>query len=249
MQHADPAVLAELLRRCQAAAALTGAGISVESGIPSFRGARGLWSRYDPMEYAHIGAFLSNPAKVWRLLLELDAVIRQARPNPTHYALAELERMGKLKGIITQNVDNLHQAAGSRNVIEFHGNARRFVCLRCRRAFDPAALDFSQVPLYCSCGGLIKPDIVFFGEEIPPAANRAAFDLAEACDLMLVIGTSAAVMPANYLPHTAKNHGAVIVEINLEATELTRRVTDYLIEGAASQILSEAVARLTGTED
>ncbi len=244
MKNSNPAELAELLRRTQAAAALTGAGISVESGIPSFRGAHGLWTRYNPMEYAHIDAFLSNPAKVWRMLLELDATIRQARPNPAHYALAELEKMGKLKGIITQNVDNLHQEAGSRNVIEFHGNARRFVCLRCRRTIDPATLDFSHVPLYCSCGGLIKPDIVFFGEEIPPAANRAAFDLAESCDLMLVIGTSAAVMPANILPKAAKNHGAIIVEINLEPTELTRRFTDYFLEGSAGQILTEAVALL-----
>jgi len=249
MKKSTPAELAELLRRCQATAALTGAGISVESGIPSFRGVHGLWTRYDPMEYAHIDAFLSNPDKVWRMLLDLDETIRQARPNPAHYALAELEKMGKLKGIITQNVDNLHQEAGSRQVIEFHGNARRFVCLRCRRAFEPAALDFSQVPLYCSCGGLIKPDIVFFGEEIPSAANRAAFDLAEACDLMLVIGTSAVVMPANYLPYSAKKHGAPIVEINLEPTDLTRRLTDYFLEGSASQILSETVARLTDSAD
>ncbi len=244
MPNSHPAELAELLRRCQVAAALTGAGISVESGIPSFRGVHGLWTRYNPMEYAHIQAFLDNPAKVWGMLRELDELIRQARPNPAHHALATLEKMSKLKGIITQNVDNLHQAAGSKNVIEFHGNARRFVCLRCRRQIDPATLDFSQTPLYCSCGGLIKPDIVFFGEEIPPAANRAAFDLAEACDLMLVIGTSAAVMPANFLPKAAKNHGAVIVEINLEPTELTRRFTDYFLEGSASQILSETVALL-----
>ena len=107
--------------------------------------------------------------------------------------------MGRLQAVITQNVDNLHQEGGSRNVIEFHGNARRFVCLRCSRAFDPKTLDFSQLPLYCPCGGLIKPDIVFFGEEIPVTANQASFELAETCDLMLVIGASAAVMPANYL--------------------------------------------------
>jgi NAD-dependent deacetylase len=216
----------------------------VESGIPSFRGAHGLWTRYNPMEYAHIQAFVTNPAKVWRMLLELDETIRRARPNAAHYALAELEKMGFLLGVITQNVDNLHQEAGSQKVIEFHGNARHFVCLRCRRPFDPKDLDFSQVPLYCTCGGLIKPDIVFFGEEIPPAANRAAFDLAEACEVMLVIGTSAAVMPANFLPKAAKNHGASIVEINLEPTELTRRFTDYFLEGKASDILSRTVAAL-----
>ena len=246
MKTSTPAELAELLKNSNAAVALTGAGISVESGIPSFRGAHGLWTRYNPMEYAHIQAFLTNPAKVWKLLRELEDTIAQARPNPAHFALAALEKMGRLQAVITQNVDNLHQEAGSRNVIEFHGNARRFVCLRCGRSFDPKTLDFSQVPLYCPCEGLIKPDIVFFGEEIPVAANQAAFELAETCDLMLVIGTSAAVMPANYLPYTAKNHGARIVEINPETTELTRRLTDYYFDDSASQVLSEAVALLKG---
>jgi NAD-dependent deacetylase len=241
MKTSTPAELAELLKNSNTAVALTGAGISVESGIPSFRGVHGLWTRYDPMEYAHIDAFLTNPAKVWKLLRELDDTIAKARPNPAHLALAALEKMGRLQAVITQNVDNLHQEAGSRNVIEFHGNARRFVCLRCGRSFDPQTLDFRQLPLYCPCKGLIKPDIVFFGEEIPVAANKAAFELAEACDLMLVIGTSAAVMPANYLPCTAKNHGARIVEINPETTELTRRLTDYYFDDPASQVLSETL--------
>jgi NAD-dependent deacetylase len=242
MKTSTPAELAELLKNSNTAVALTGAGISVESGIPSFRGAYGLWTRFDPMEYAHIQAFLTNPAKVWKLLRELEDIISKARPNPAHYALAELEKMGRLRAIITQNVDNLHQEAGSRHVIEFHGNARRFVCLRCGRAFDPETLNFDQLPLYCSCEGLIKPDIIFFGEEIPVAANKAAFELAKACDLMLVIGTSAAVMPANHLPYTAKNHGARIVEINPETTELTRRLTDYYFDESASQVLSETLA-------
>ncbi len=245
MKTSTPAELAELLKNSNFAVALTGAGISVESGIPSFRGAHGLWTRYNPMEYAHIESFLTNPAKVWKLLRELEDIIAKARPNPAHLALAALEKMGRLQGIITQNVDNLHQEAGSRHVIEFHGNARRFVCLRCGRSFDPKTLDFSQLPLYCPCEGLIKPDIVFFGEEIPVAANQAAFELAEACDLMLVIGTSAAVMPANYLPYTAKNHGAKIIEINPETTELTRRLTDFYFDDSASQVLSEAVALLS----
>jgi NAD-dependent deacetylase len=244
MKTSTPAALADLLKNSNTTVALTGAGISVESGIPSFRGTHGLWTRYNPMEYAHIQAFRTNPAKVWKLLRELEETIAQARPNPAHYALAALEKMGKLQGIVTQNVDNLHQEAGSRNVIEFHGNARRFVCLRCGRAFDSKTLDFSRAPLYCPCEGLIKPDIVFFGEEIPLPANKAAFELAGACDLMLVIGTSAAVMPANYLPYTAKNHGARIVEINLETTELTRRLTDYYFDESASLILSEALALL-----
>jgi NAD-dependent deacetylase len=245
MKTSTPAELAELLKNSHTAVALTGAGISVESGIPSFRGAHGLWTRYDPMEYAHIEAFLANPAKVWKLLRELDDIITRACPNPAHIALASLENLGRLQAVVTQNVDNLHQEAGSKNVIEFHGNARRFVCLGCGRSFDPETLDFSQLPLYCLCHGLIKPDIIFFGEEIPPTANQAAFELAAACDLMLVIGTSGAVMPANYLPYTAKNHGAKIVEINPESTELTRRLTDYYFDESASQVLSETVELLT----
>jgi NAD-dependent protein deacetylase/lipoamidase len=246
MKTSTPAELADLLNSSHLAVALTGAGISVESGIPSFRGAHGLWTRYDPMEYAHIEAFLTTPAKVWKLLRELEDTIARARPNPAHLALADLEKMGRLQAVITQNVDNLHQEGGSRNVIEFHGNARRFVCLRCNRSFDPKTLDFSLVPLYCPCSGLIKPDIVFFGEEIPVTANKAAFELAETCDLMLVIGTSAAVMPANYLPYTAKKHGARIVEINPETTELTRRLTDCYLDGSASQVLTETVKLLSG---
>jgi NAD-dependent deacetylase len=246
MKTSTPSELAALLKNSRLAIALTGAGISVESGIPSFRGAHGLWTRYDPMEYAHIEAFLTNPAKVWKLLRELEETIAQARPNPAHLALAALENLGRLQAVITQNVDNLHQEGGSRNVIEFHGNARRFVCLRCNRSCDPKTLDFSQVPLYCPCSGLIKPDIVFFGEEIPVTANKAAFELAESCDLMLVIGTSAAVMPANYLPYTAKKHGARIVEINPETTELTRRLTDYYFDESASLVLTEAVKLLSG---
>lgn len=245
MKTGTLAELADLLKTSKSAVALTGAGISVESGIPSFRGAHGLWTRYNPMEYAHIEAFITNPVKVWKLLRELEETIARARPNPAHYALAALEKMGRLQAVITQNVDNLHQEAGSRNVIEFHGNARRFVCLHCGQRFDPATLDFTQLPLYCSCEGLIKPDIVFFGEEIPVDANKAAFDLAETCDLMLVVGTSAAVMPANYLPYAAKKNGARIVEINLETTELTRRLTDYYFDEAASIVLSEAVALLS----
>lgn len=244
MKESRPEELAELLYNSLTAVALTGAGISVDSGIPSFRGASGLWTRYDPLEYAHIQAFLSQPVKVWKMLLEMAEIIRRARPNPAHYALAELEQLGKLAAVITQNVDNLHQAAGSRQVIEYHGNARRYLCVLCRRRFREEELDFSQLPLFCPCGGLIKPDIVFFGEEIPQEANRSAFNLAETCDLLLVVGTSASVMPASYLPYVAKNHGAIIVEVNPEKTPLTQRLTDYFLPGKASEILVPTVAHL-----
>jgi NAD-dependent deacetylase len=239
-----PQELAGIIRRHPRVAALTGAGISVASGIPSFRGAGGLWDRYDPMEYAHIQAFRRHPAKVWQLLKELDATITRARPNRAHYALAELEAKGFLTGIITQNVDNLHQAAGSKRVVEYHGNARRFVCDHCRGHHPRETLDFSQTPLYCLCGGLIRPDVVFFGEAIPPAAQGEAEELSRHCDLMLIIGTSGEVAPASYLPALAREWHAVIVEVNLEPTCLTSSLTDHFLKGSAGQLLPLALKEL-----
>ena len=228
--------LADLIRRSHRIVALTGAGISTESGIPDFRSKGGLWERFDPWEYATIHACEKNPAKVWVMLKEMDKIVRDARPNPAHYALAKLEDRGRLMSVITQNVDNLHQAAGSQSVIEYHGNAHRFVCLVCRGHWPREALDFGQTPLYCYCGGLIKPDVVFFGESIPEAALYKANALALNCDLMLIIGTSAEVAPANILPEVAKNNGAVIVENNLEHTRLSLYLSDYFLHGPAGEV-------------
>ena len=239
-----PQELAGIIRRHPRVVALTGAGISVESGIPDFRSAGGLWSRFDPMEYAYIHAFRTNPAKVWAMLKEMDAVITRARPNPAHHALAELEARGFLVGIITQNVDNLHQAAGSKRVVEYHGNALRFVCDNCRGHHPREALDFSHTPLYCLCGGLIRPDVVFFGEAIPPAAQAEAEELAQHCDLMLVIGTSGEVAPASYIPAIAKEWNSLIVENNLEPTRLTSSLTDHFLKGSAGELLPLALKEL-----
>jgi NAD-dependent deacetylase len=237
MKEITPRKLAELIRRHPRVVALTGAGISVESGIPSFRGAGGLWDRFDPMEYAHIQAFRRNPAKVWQLLKEMDETITRARPNPAHYALAELEARGFLAGLITQNVDNLHQAAGSRRVVEYHGNARRFICDTCKGRHARETLDFDHAPLYCLCGGLIRPDVVFFGEQIPAQAQAEAEELAQHCDLLLVIGTSGEVAPASYIPHIAKAGHALIVENNLEPTGLTYSIADHFLPGSAGEVL------------
>jgi NAD-dependent deacetylase len=241
VKEISPQHLAELIRPGRQLVALTGAGISVASGIPDFRSPGGLWSRFDPLEYAHIVAFRRNPAKVWVLLKELDATLSRARPNAAHLALAELEARGRLVAVITQNVDNLHQAAGSRKVVEYHGNAYRFVCLDCARPFLREDLDFARAPLYCDCGGLIKPDVVFFGEPIPAAAQEAALALARSCDLLLIIGTSGEVAPANFLPYIARDHGALIVENNLEPTRLTYSVTDLFLPGPAAQMLPRVV--------
>ena len=236
MKETTPEKLAAILRQHRRLVALTGAGISVESGIPDFRSEGGLWERFDPMEYAHIRAFRNNPAKVWELLKEMDATLLRARPNPAHLALAELEAKGLLLGIITQNVVNLHQAAGSKRVVEYHGNAFRFVCDTCKGRHPRETLDFSRTPLYCLCGGLIRPDVVFFGEPIPTRAQEEAEELARECDALLVIGTSGEVAPASYLPFTAKEWGATIIENNLTPTRLTRTRTDHFLPGPAGKL-------------
>ena len=244
-KETTPEKLAAILSRHRRLVALTGAGISVESGIPDFRSPGGLWERFDPLEYAQIRAFRRNPAKVWTMLKEMDAVITAAQPNPAHYALAELEARGLLLGIITQNVDNLHQAAGSQRVVEFHGNALRFICDTCKGQHPRETLDFSHTPLYCLCGGLIRPDVVFFGEAIPEAAQQEAEELARDCDLLLVIGTSGEVAPASYLPYTAKEHGAIIVENNLEPTSLTRNLTDHFLPGPAGRLWPRVIEAMS----
>uniref|UniRef100_A0A7C5ES21 protein acetyllysine N-acetyltransferase n=1 Tax=Desulfobacca acetoxidans TaxID=60893 RepID=A0A7C5ES21_9BACT len=247
MKDVTPQELAALLRQTRRALALTGAGISVDSGIPDFRSKDGLWSRFDPLEYATIRAFRKNPAKVWVMLKEMDRLLLKARPNPAHYALAQLERRGHLFGVITQNVDNLHQAAGSRQVVEYHGNAHRFVCLSCGGKWAREDLDLKETPLYCLCGGLIKPDVVFFGEPIPEEAMAQAEAWTRDCEMLLLIGTSGEVAPANLLPEMAKAQGALIVESNLTHTRLTPFLTDFFLPGPAGVVWPEVITALDQT--
>jgi len=222
--------------------ALTGAGISVESGIPDFRSAGGLWSKYDPEEYAHISAFQADPEKVWQMLKEMMELVLGAEPNPAHNALADLEQMGLLSSVITQNVDGLHQRAGSREVIEFHGSNQWLVCLECGYRQEATSFSFKEIPPRCpQCSCILKPDVVFFGEPIPWEAQTRAFEEAGTCELVLAIGTSAVVYPAAGIPTAAKQSGATVVEINTESTALTGFVSDYLIQGAAGMILPKIV--------
>jgi NAD-dependent deacetylase len=222
--------------------AFTGAGISVESGIPDFRGAQGLWQKYDPEEYAHIHAFYSNPDRVWLMLKDMFSLIMTAKPNPAHIGLAELERMGYLSSVITQNVDGLHQAAGSRHVIEFHGTHRTLSCLKCSTTIDGTSLKMEDLPPRCSrCSSLLKPDVVFFGEPIPWEAQVTSFKESKSCSAVLVIGTSAVVYPAASIPITAKERGAMVIEINMEPTPLTDQISDYLICGSAGEIIPAIV--------
>jgi len=222
--------------------AFTGAGISVESGIPDFRGAQGLWQKYDPEEYAHIQAFYANPERVWLMLKEMFALVLAAKPNPAHIGLAELERMGLLSSIVTQNVDGLHQAAGSKNVIEFHGTNRTLSCLKCSTKIEGISLKLEDLPPRCSrCSSLLKPDVVFFGEPIPWEAQMMSFKESKSCSAVLVIGTSAVVYPAATIPITAKERGAIVIEINMEPTPLTDQIADYLICGSAGEIVPAIV--------
>ena len=223
-------------------AALTGAGVSVPSGIPDFRSPGGLWTRYDPMEYATIEAFLGDPRKVWKFLKEMDNVISAAEPNPAHDALARLEEMGVLEGVITQNVDGLHQRAGSKKVVEYHGSGRRLMCPACGRKKEPhPSLSF---PPICECGQTMKPDVVLFGEAIPIEALEGAARLAEGANVLIVAGTSAEVAPASAIPRAAAAAGAVVVEVNLERTGLSATVTDVFLQGPAEVILPALVTEV-----
>ncbi len=235
---------AEVLGKRRNAVALTGAGISVESGIPAFRGAQGMWEKYDPMEYATIGAFLRDPARVWGMLSEMVDVFSRAVPNPAHTGLADLERMGVLRSVITQNVDGLHQAAGSRRVIEFHGNAEELVCLSCGSRYPSRERIREGIPPKCGCGKILKPDLVLFGEMIPRDAQEEAETEAENCSALLVIGTSAQVTPACDIPRISGSKGAVIIEINPEETFLTRTITDLHIRESASRAIVRLVEEI-----
>ena len=236
---------AEDLARADNVAALTGAGISVESGIPPFRGPGGLWEKIDPMEYAHIDAFLKDPVKVWNVLLkDMKSLLDTARPNPAHLGLAQLEAMGKLKTVITQNVDGLHQVAGNTDVIEFHGSFAVHRCMKCNCRKDTGAIDLSRIPPRCECGGIWRPECVFFGEMIPTQALWRSQVAAESCDVMLVIGTSATVQPAATMPVIAKQAGARVIEFNDEETPLTEWVSDYRVPGKAGEVLDQVFRRV-----
>ncbi len=236
--------LIDLLTSGAVGVALTGAGISIDSGIPAFRGAQGLWEKYDPMEFAHIDSFLADPGKVWGMLREMGEIIDQAEPNDAHRHLAELERRGILAGVITQNVDNLHREAGSKQVIEFHGNGAQVICLDCRRTRPAAEVDLSVLPPRCSCGGLLKPDVVLFGEPIPSAAMLKAYGLIESTQFMMVVATSAVVAPASMLPQAAKSRGATIIEVNPEPTPLSRGVSDLIFREPAETLLGRVIEAL-----
>jgi len=229
--------------------ALTGAGISVESGIPAFRGAQGLWGKYDPMEYATLHAFVQSPLKVWEMLSEMVSLCGGAAPNPAHHGMAALEKMGVVRAVITQNVDGLHQAAGSRRVIEYHGNMENLVCISCWKRYPTRERWVpGSVPL-CDCTEILKPDVVLFGEPIPWLAQEQAEEEARTCGVLLVVGTSAQVSPACDIPRIAKESGAAVIEVNPEPSSLTSSVTDIHLQGSASGVIGRLLKELFPGDD
>ncbi|MBN2367302.1 MAG: NAD-dependent deacylase [Calditrichaeota bacterium] len=232
---------ATALRESKNAVIFTGAGISVESGIPSFRGTGGLWSKYDP-RYLELHYFYQHPEESWKVLKEIFYdFMAGAEPNPAHYAIALLEKKGFVKFVITQNIDNLHQLAGSKTVYEFHGSIRNLICTNCWQRFESQSVKLDPLPPRCpQCGGLLKPDLVFFSEMIPETVSRRSFEAAEKADVMVLVGTTGEVMPASLIPHTAKDrNNALIIEINPEESLYTTPLTDIFLQGRAGEILPE----------
>jgi NAD-dependent deacetylase len=225
---------------------LTGAGISVDSGIPDFRSPGGLWEKFDPMEYAYIDTFKKKPEKVWKMMFEVESLLSKAKPNPGHQALSSLEQMGLLLGIITQNIDGLHTKAGNKNVVEFHGSHTTFECIKCQAEYPRKILEDKlqrREPPRCQCGQILKPKVVLFGEPIPPKAYREAFYLASLAQVMIIAGTSATVAPASEIPFIAQSHQACLVEINLNPTPISHLV-DYNLYGSTSIILPLLVEKI-----
>jgi NAD-dependent deacetylase len=228
---------AGLIANARHLVAFTGAGISVESGIPPFRGEGGIWTKYDPSSL-DIDYFSSNPSASWKVISKLFyEYFQDATPNDAHYFLARLERKGMLKSVITQNIDNMHYKAGSTEVIEYHGNSKWLVCNRCGERYDISTISLNQLPPRCSQDrAVLKPDFVFFGEGIPPEAARRSVEEVSMADVMIIIGTTGEVMPAGMLPSIAKSNRAKIIEINPQPSSFTFSLTDLFLEGPAGVI-------------
>lgn len=236
-----PATLLDFLRKAERVAALTGAGVSQESGLRTFRDAQtGLWAQYKPEDLASPEAFARDPKLVWDWYAMRREKVRTVEPNAGHYALAEMERRIPHFTLITQNVDGLHRKAGSIRVLELHGNLQRVRCSECDRYADAWTDDDGDVPRCAGCGGLLRPDVVWFGEALPRSELEAAVEAARGCQLFLSIGTSGLVQPAAALPFAARNKGAVVAEINLEPTPLTEKA-DFFLQGKSGEVLPELV--------
>ncbi|USS40571.1 NAD-dependent protein deacetylase [Thermococcus aggregans] len=243
---------AKLIAHSHFLIAFTGAGISAESGIPTFRDKGGLWEKYRVEEVATPEAFKRDPQFVWEFYKMRMKTMREAKPNKAHLALAELERMGLLKAVITQNIDNLHREAGNKNVIELHGNIYRVKCTNCSyREYRENLLESGRLeellkedlPKCPKCGSLLRPDVVWFGEPLPQEAIQKAFKLAERADVCLVIGTSGQVFPAAYIPYIVKENGGYVIEINIKESGITP-IADVFLKGRAGEVMELLLAKV-----
>ena len=227
------------LRQADAVATFTGAGMSAESGVPTFRGEDGIWKKFKPEELANFDAFMRNPDLVWEWYNHRKKLIADIQPNAGHRALAEMEKHHRRFSIITQNIDNLHRRAGSTTIYELHGNIERNYCIGCGKYFtNEEILSQQQVPRCSFCKNLIRPDVVWFGENLPEDEWNESVKAAEHADLFFSIGTSGVVFPAASLPAIAKKSGAYVVEINIEPTDLTPKADEVLL-GKAGVILPQ----------
>jgi NAD-dependent deacetylase len=237
--------LKKLVMNSKRLVAFTGAGFSAESGISTYRGAGGLWSKYDPSVYADINYFLRDSTYYWNFFRdERYPILKKARPNDGHFTLVELEKRGRLYRVITQNIDGLHQIAGQSNVIELHGNSRKILCMCCEKTYrmDVVYEKLKQeLPPRCSCGGNLKPNVVLFGEPLPQHQLDMATLAAQKSDIFLVLGSSLVVYPAAQLPLIAQQNGAVLAIVNIDPTPLDD-IADIVIHNKASETLTKIIA-------
>ncbi len=245
MTHPLLRAAAAILREASRAVAFTGAGISVASGISTFREEDGIWARYPVEEYGTAEAFLRDPERVWELFGAVEAELRRARPNPAHEALAHLEAAGRLAAVVTQNIDGLHRRAGSRRVVEYHGTMESGHCPRCgfsvRREEVPP---WPPAPRCPSCGAVLKPDVVLFGDPIPAEALAESARLMEAADAVLAVGTTLEVAPASWLVLDASDRGVPVIVVDPRPTRVARNAATVLLEAPAEEVLPALVAAL-----
>jgi len=242
-----PKDLIRVLASATRVVALTGAGASQESGLRTFRDAQtGLWAQYKPEDLASPEAFARDPKLIWDWYAWRREAVKGVRPNPGHYALVEMEKRIPTFALITQNVDGLHRFAGSQNVLELHGNIQKVRCSECRKFTEIWGDDTESVPTCAVCGGMLRPDVVWFGEALPRPVLEAAVTAARDCQVYFSIGTSGVVQPAASLAHAARNNGSIVIEINAEPTPLTPKV-DFAFHGKSGEILPELMKAAWGS--
>jgi NAD-dependent deacetylase len=234
--HEPPGDVVRALREARSVVVLTGAGVSAESGVPTFRGQEGLWRNYNPQDLATPAAFQRDPGLVWEWYNWRREIIAPLKPNPAHLAIAQLEERSLEFVLLTQNIDGLHRAAGSRNLYEIHGNIWQVRCTEEATVSENRDVPLEKIPPYCPCGAMLRPNIVWFGESLDPEILSASFQAVESCDFLMVVGTSAVVQPSASFPVLARQRGATVLEVNMESTPISSVVNASLF-GKAGELL------------